>query len=245
MTDLRIFNDPRAVIVAIDHPLYMWPTPGLEDRRRLIGSLADAGADAFIATYGTIRNFDDAFGQAKRILKMDIKELSVGGYQDGEHIVSWTVEEAQSIGADAVLSMVSIGGPDELQAVSQAARLAAECDRRGVPYLCEMMPVASTAFPDPFAPEAIALCARSSSELGAHAVKTSIPNPPAQIALARGAQLPIYLAGGDRVETLEEFLQQVREAIYAGADGVAVGRNIWQSDDPGRVVELLKEIVRA
>ena len=50
---------PRTVVVAVDHPLYSWPVAGLEDRRGLLETVVSAGADAVIATYGTLRDCSD------------------------------------------------------------------------------------------------------------------------------------------------------------------------------------------
>ena len=241
----RLVPTEGGVIVAIDHPLYMWPVKGLEDRRALIEEVVAGGADGIIATYGTIRDHADAFGGARKILKLDIKALSVGAYQEGDHAVCWSLEDAARIGADAVLSFVQVGCPDELTAVTAAARIAAECDRAGLPYLCEIMPIESAGYPDPYAPEAIAACARVAAELGAHAVKTSIPSPAGAIALAAACGLPVFLAGGDPQPTEAAFLEQVRAGIEGGASGVAVGRNVWGGADPGGTVARLCEIVHA
>lgn len=243
MTPRPLFPAGRGVIVAIDHPMYMWPAHGLEDRRSLISAVATAGADGIIASYGTIRDHGDAFGSAKAILKLDLKALSVGGYQEGDHAVCWTLSDARRVGADAVLTFVQVGCPDELQALAQAARIAAECDEAGIPYLCEIMPIQSANYPDPFDPAAIAACVRSAAELGAHLVKTSIPNPPEAIAQAVGCGVPIFLAGGDPQPTEQAFLDQVGAAIEAGASGVAVGRNVWGKAHPGGVVRSLRQIV--
>jgi DhnA family fructose-bisphosphate aldolase class Ia len=238
-----LFARSRGVIVAIDHPLYMWPTHGLEDRDKLITSVVAAGADGLIATYGTLRDHGEAFGAAKRILKLDVKALSVGEYREGDHAVCWTLDDARRVGADAVLSFVQVGCPDELPALAQAARIAAECDEAGMPYLCEIMPIESESYPDPFDPGAIAACARAAAELGAHMVKTSIPRPPQEIRVAAGCGLPVFLAGGDPQPTEEAFLDQVRSAVQAGAHGVAVGRNVWGGADPAGTVRRLSKIV--
>ena len=243
MTVPELFPGSRGVIVAIDHPMYMWPTRGLEDRAALIASVAAAGADGLIATYGTMRDFGASFGAAKRILKLDTKALSVGSYQDGDHVVCWGIEDALRVGADAVLTFVQVGLPDELPALAAAARIAAECDVAGIPYLCEIMPIESPTIPNPYDPEAIAACARAASEIGAHMVKTSIPSPPAEIAQAVACGLPIFLAGGDPQPTEEAFLAQIRTAVEAGAQGVAVGRNVWGGSDPAGTVGRLLEIV--
>jgi len=244
MTVPELFPDNRGVIVAIDHPLYMWPTRGLEDRGAVIRTVVDAGADGVIATYGTLRDHADAFGDSKRILKLDTKALSVGEYQMGDHAVCWTLDDARRLGAHAVLTFVQVGLPDELPALVQAARIAAECDRAGLPFLCEIMPIESPNYPDPFDPAAIAACARAAAELGAHLVKTSIPNPAEEVAQAVAASgLPIFLAGGDPQPTEDAFLDQIRAAVRGGAAGVAVGRNVWGGPDPAGMVAKLRAIV--
>ncbi len=240
-----LFPNGRGVVVATDHPMYMWPARGLDDRGALIAEVADAGADGVIATYGTLRDHADAFGSAKKILKLDLKALSVGGYQDGDHAVCWTLEDAQRIGADAVLTFVQVGAPDELTALTAAARIAAACDEQGFAYVCEIMPVESQAYPNPFDADAIAACARVAAELGAHVVKTTIPNPPEAITGAVECGLPIFLAGGDPQPTEDSFLEQIRQAVEAGAQGVAVGRNVWGGEDPARMVRKLREVVHA
>jgi DhnA family fructose-bisphosphate aldolase class Ia len=244
MTVPALFPSARGVIVAIDHPMYMWPTRGLEDRGALINEVVGAGADGIITTYGTLRDFGDLFGSSKRILKLDTKALSVGTYQMGDHVVCWTLDDAANLGADAVLTFVQVGLPDELPALAAAARVASACDRVGLPFLCEIMPIESPSYPDAFDAAAIAACARAAAELGAHAVKTSIPNPPEEIAQAvAGCELPIFLAGGDPQPTEEAFLSQIKAAVDAGASGVAVGRNVWAGSDPAGMVKKLAEIV--
>ena len=239
----ELFPGSRGVIVAIDHPLYMWPTRGLEDRAALIGEIVEAGVDGVIASYGTLRDHGEAFGAAKRILKLDLKALSVGAYQDGDHIVCWTLDDARRVGADAVLSFVQVGLADELPALAAAARIAADCDVAGLPYVCEIMPIESPGHPNPFDPEAIAACARVAAELGAHAVKTSIPDPPAEISQAVACGLPVFLAGGDPQPSESAFLAQIEAAIAGGAAGVAIGRNVWGGLDPAGTVRRLTELV--
>src|SRR3954452_13824002 len=161
----------RAVIVAIDHPLYSWPNRGLEDRRSLIESIVAAGADAVIATYGTLRDCASALAGCRKIMKLDLTTLSVGAYQDADFRVCWTVDDAAAVGADAVLTFVQAGLDGELDALADAARAAAAADRAGLGYVCEIMPVQSARFAEPYDPEAIAACARAAAEIGAHVVK--------------------------------------------------------------------------
>lgn len=236
-------RDGRAVVVAIDHPLYTWPCPGLESREELISAVVAAGADALIASYGTVRDCRAAFGAARAILKLDLTVLSVDGYRPADWVVAYAVDDAVRLRADAVLTLIEPGTPGELAELAAAARVAAAADRAGLPYVCEILPAASEAFPEPFAPRAIAGAARAAAELGAHVVKTSIPTPPGAIADAVGCGVPVLLAGGEIAGDRDAYLAGLAEAMAAGAAGVAVGRNVWGGGDPGGTVRRLVEVV--
>ena len=237
-------DDGRAVVVAIDHPLYSWPCPGLEDRRGLISTVADAGADAVIASYGTIRDLRDAFGDAAPILKLDLTTVTLGSsYALTEYVPAWTIEDAVRLGVTTVLTYVQLGAPFELEALRVAGKLAADCDRAGLTYLCEVMPVESERFPDAAAPEAIAASCRTGAELGAHAIKTTMPVPAGSVADAVGCGVPVILAGGAIASDRAQLLADVGTAIRHGAAGVAFGRNVWGSANPAGMVRSLCDIV--
>ena len=51
--------------------------------------------------------------------------------------------------------------------------------------------------------------------------------------------VPVLIAGGPRMDTIEDSLDVVRGAMDAGASGVVFGRNIWQSANPGGMVRAL------
>jgi DhnA family fructose-bisphosphate aldolase class Ia len=237
-------DDGRILVVAVDHALYSWPCPGLEDRGAVIRTVTDAGADAVIASYGTIRDEREAFGSAVPILKLDLTTVTLGdAYPTTEYVAAWTVDDARRLGAGAVLTFAQLGPDFELEALRLAGRIAAEADRAEIPYVCEIMPVQSERFPDPHAPDAIAAASRTGAELGAHVVKTSMPTPPEAIAAAAGCGVPVIVAGGSVAEDLGALMDDVRTALDAGAAGVAFGRNVWRAPDPGEVVRRLRAIV--
>jgi fructose-bisphosphate aldolase / 2-amino-3,7-dideoxy-D-threo-hept-6-ulosonate synthase len=236
--------DGRVLIVAIDHPLYSWPCPGLEDRGAILRAVSGAGADAVICSYGTLRDLRDAFGDAAPILKLDLTTLSVGGHHPvSEYALAYRVEDALRLDAAAVLTYVQLGARHELEALRTAARVAARADELGLPYVCEIMPVASDAHPDPSAPATISAAARTAAELGAHVVKTTMPSPPEAMAEVSGCGVPVVLAGGDLEADDGRLLDLVRRALDAGAAGVAHGRNVWGRPDPAAAVRALRALV--
>lgn len=239
-----IAPDGRTVVVAIDHPLYSWPCAGLEDRASTIRATVNAGADAIIAGYGTVRDMRDAFGGAAAILKLDVTTVTVGGgYPLTEYVDVYTVEDALRVGASAVLTFVQLGADFELEALRTAGRIAAAADRAGVPYVCEIMPVESARFPDPNDPVAIAAATRTAVELGARVVKTTMPTPVAAVADAARFGVPVILAGGDFTSDRASLFAAVATAMSCGASGVAYGRNVWGAADPAETVRELARIV--
>jgi DhnA family fructose-bisphosphate aldolase class Ia len=231
--------DGRAVVVAIDHGLYSWPVPGLEDRGALLRTVAAAGADAIITSFGTLRDYDTDFGAARRILKLDLTTVAVNAYLPSAYRLAWTLDDARRLRADAVLTYVQLGSERELDELEAAARIAAAADASGIPYVCEIMPVESQRFPDPYAPDAIAAAARTGAELGATIVKTSIPVPANGVATAVGCGLPVLLAGGDVAADRAALIERVRTLVAEGASGVAFGRNVWTAPDPASIVHAL------
>jgi DhnA family fructose-bisphosphate aldolase class Ia len=241
----RLGADERWVVVAIDHPLYSWPCQNLVDRARLLRMVTDAGADAVIASYGTIRDCREAFGSARPVMKLDLTTVDVGGhYPVSEYVLAWSLDDARRIGVDTVLTYVQLGTPFELGALRTAAKVAAACDAAGYTYICEIMPAASDP-PQAPADEAlhVAAACRVGAELGAHVIKTTLPQPPAALHQATGFGIPVLVAGGAWVGDREDLLTAVREAMTAGAAGIAFGRNVWGADDPAKVVSALRDIV--
>jgi fructose-bisphosphate aldolase/2-amino-3,7-dideoxy-D-threo-hept-6-ulosonate synthase len=53
----------------------------------------------------------------------------------------------------------------------------------------------------------------------------------------------VVIAGGPKTETDMEFLQMIEGAMQAGARGVAIGRNVFQHEDPVKMTMAIAAIV--
>jgi DhnA family fructose-bisphosphate aldolase class Ia len=237
--------DGRTVIIAIDHALYSWPCRGLEDRKAVIACANAAGADAMIASYGTIRDFRRELGNVKPVLKLDLTTVTLGGhYPLTEYVMAYDLDDAERLGVDTVLNFIQLGAPFELEALRQSGKLAAACDRRGFTYLCEIMPVESAMFPDPESPEAMVAACRTGQELGAHVIKTTMPVPSAEIAAAlECCNIPVVLAGGAMAKDAAAYDAAIGAALTAGVAGVAIGRNAWGAADPAAAMRRFHRLV--
>jgi class I fructose-bisphosphate aldolase len=93
--------------------------------------------------------------------------------------------------------------------------------------------------------EIVAYAARVGLEVGADAVKIKYSGDVESFhwAVKCAGKVKVFMSGGPKADTEKDFLKQAREVMDAGATGVAVGRNVWQSTDPLRMAEMLKSVV--
>jgi DhnA family fructose-bisphosphate aldolase class Ia len=53
----------------------------------------------------------------------------------------------------------------------------------------------------------------------------------------------VVAAGGPRLETDADVLRMAHDVVRAGAAGITFGRNVWQSENTGRIIHALRHIV--
>jgi hypothetical protein len=81
----------------------------------------------------------------------------------------------------------------------------------------------------------------SQAELGAQVVKTYFCDEGFEQVVA-GCPVPVVVAGGKKLPELDA-LTMARRAIDAGAAGVDMGRNIFQSEAPGAMIQAVRKVV--
>ena len=91
-------------------------------------------------------------------------------------------------------------------------------------------------------PKFIALGARVAAEHGADIVKTYY-TPEDFEKVTGGCPVPIAIAGGPKCETDEDTLRMIRGALDGGALGVVMGRNIWQSEHPVKLIKAVRAMI--
>jgi len=152
---------------------------------------------------------------------------------DPNHKVLVTeVEDAIRIGADAVSIHINVGAEDEAEMLRDLGRVARTCDLWGMPLVAMMYPRGPRVKSE-HGVEYVKLAARIGAELGADIVKTNYTGSPDTFKeIVKGCNVPVVIAGGPKMDTEADLLQMVYDAIGAGATGVAIGRNIFQAENP-------------
>jgi putative autoinducer-2 (AI-2) aldolase len=232
----RIFRPEsgRTVMLAIDHGYFQGPTTGLERIDLNIVPLVPF-ADALMLTRGILRSVIPPSMQQGIVLRASggpsiLKELS-------DEQIAVDVDDAVRLGASAVAVQVFVGGQHETQSVHNMTRLVDAGYRHGIPVL------GVTAVGKELVRDAryLGLATRICAELGAQVVKTYFCEEGFERVVA-GCPVPIVMAGGKKLHELDA-LRMARRAIDAGAAGVDMGRNIFQSPSPVAMIQAVRRVV--
>lgn len=239
----RIFKEDRkSLIVAIDHGSVMNVLPDLVDTEKVLKSIVANGADAFLTTFGIVKNFWNVLKDKGIILRID-GGVSFIRNGDKSYTQLFSVEDALMLGADAVACMGLPGTSDESRTLGYLSKIVAEAHRWQVPVLAEMIP-GGFIKKELHTPENIAMSARIGVELGADIIKTEYTKDAGSFKdIVKGVFKPIVVLGGTKSDNPVDLLKMVKEAIDLGAAGVAIGRNIWGYPKPGKITAALSNII--
>jgi len=223
----------RTVMLAIDHGYFLGPTTGLEEPGRTIEPLLPH-ADSLMLTRGVLRRCVPPDADVPIVLRVSggtsiLRELS-------NESITVAFEDALRLNASAVTLSVFVGAEGERASLTHLAQLVDQGERYGVPVL------AVTAVGQDMARDAryLGLASRIAAELGAHMVKTYYCDGFEQV--VRDTPVPIVIAGGKKVAE-RDAIELAHSAIQAGAAGVDMGRNIFQSDCPVGMIRAVRAVV--
>jgi DhnA family fructose-bisphosphate aldolase class Ia len=237
----RIFRpDGRALIVAMDHGIVKGAYPGLETPAGMIGQVVAAGADAVLTSYGMARQFARELGPVGLILRVDGGVTHLAS-TEGPGRLFFGVEEALRLGADAVALCAYPGTDREGATLENLARAAGQAHAWNLAVLSEMVPGDFDSPPQYRTLESIRLSVRVAAELGADLVKT--PYVDGFEAVTGSCYVPVVILGGARRGSEREMLAEIRASLDAGGAGVAIGRNVFQAQDPGAMTAAIAAMV--
>jgi len=234
----RLFrSDGRAVVIALDHGQFKGAMPGLGSMPEIVRRVVDGGADGIILNAGAVESCVPIYaGRCSLIVRVTGASTDANPAFD-YHRQILSVEEAVTLGADAVIAMGFLGSAGEAPSLSLMADIAESCRAWGMPLVAEMLVAEPSKFHDV---PTIALGARVAFELGADVVKAYGAGEPAFAEIPKSSPLPVLVAGGAQSADPAEMARQV---IARGAAGVAFGRTVFGTENPTQVVGSLVKVV--
>ncbi len=232
----------RAVIVPLDHGIAMGPIEGLVDMRSTVDKVSQGGATAVVLHKGILPFSHRSFGRDIGLI-MHLSASTGLSPQPNHKVIVTTVEEAIKWGADAVSIHVNLGDDHEYAMLRDFGQIACKCNEWGMPLLVMIYPRGKD-IPDAYNVDMLKKCARTATELGADIIKTNYTGDIDSFKeVVRGAQAPVIIAGGPKVDSDEKLLQMVKDSMDAGGKGVSIGRNVFQHRNVIGITKAISGIV--
>jgi fructose-bisphosphate aldolase, class I len=241
----RLFRDGKAMFLAYDQGLEHGPKD-FNDRNYDPSFVIDIALrhqfTGLILHKGLAEKYHENYsGRVPLIVKVNGKD-NIAKTSPFSPVVC-SVDYAVKLGADAVGYTLYVGSPDESRAMEDFRQVQERARDYGLPVIGWMYPRGEFV-PNDTDPAIVAYGARVGLELGADVLKVkytgSVDSFRRVVQIAGHAK--IVCAGGLKTDP-QTFLQQTRDILDAGACGVAVGRNVWQSADPDGVVQSLEKLL--
>jgi fructose-bisphosphate aldolase/2-amino-3,7-dideoxy-D-threo-hept-6-ulosonate synthase len=233
-------NTKRCVIIPMDHGFTLGQIEGLTDMAQIISEVSEGGANAIVLHKGMVKTGHRKHGKDIGLI-VHLSASTSMNPDPNDKVLVCTVEEAIALGADAVSIHINLGAPNESRMLEAAGVISKECIRWGMPLLIMIYPrgkdISSTS------PVSVGHCVRVAEELGADLIKTNYTGDVESFRrITQACSVPVLIAGGEKGGDLET-LNTIRDAISAGAAGVAMGRNAFQRQDPKRFVHSICNVV--
>jgi len=226
----------RGVMLAVDHGYFLGPTERLEVPRKTIQPLLPY-ADSLMLTRGVLRTSVDEKYPIPIVLRVSGGSSIIGKDLSNEKITT-SIKEAIRLNATALALSIFVGAPYEHESLVNLGKLVDEGEEYGIPVLAVTAVGKELEKRDA---RYLALSCRIAAEFGAHIVKTYYCENFEKV--VNSCPVPVIIAGGPKLDSELDALQLTYDALHAGAVGVDMGRNIWQSDYPVPMIKAVRALV--
>jgi fructose-bisphosphate aldolase/2-amino-3,7-dideoxy-D-threo-hept-6-ulosonate synthase len=240
----RIMNRDtgRTIIIPMDHGMSVGSIKGLENLAQMVDKVAMGGANAVLEHSGMVGAGHREYGKDIGLI-IHLSGATNLAPDPNRKVLVCTVERALKMGADACSIHVNIGADDEPQMLQDAHKVVESCREWGMPLLAMMYPRGKK-IKDENDPEVVNIAVRVGAELGADIVKSNYTGDIDSFKyIVKSVPVPVIIAGGPKMDTIPDLMQLVYDSIQAGGAGVAFGRNVFQADDPTKIVSAIARIV--
>jgi predicted phospho-2-dehydro-3-deoxyheptonate aldolase len=229
------------VIVAMDHCPALGPVKGMIDPVATVRAVCQGQPDTLFMHKGNLKKVYPLLIEHRLPFLLSISTATLLCPEPDRVYLVDTVEYAAQIGASGVSMRSFVGVAHEREMLRDLGAVSATCEKFGMPLLAMMYP---KGFENDFDPVRVRHAARIGAELGADIVKTYYTGDPQSFRqVTESCPVPVVMSGGPKAERPIDFLTQVRGAMDGGAAGVAVGRNVWQDEQPAAMLQAIKAVV--
>jgi len=232
----------KALWVPIDHSVSNYPIKGLSNIDEIIDSLSNV--DAIVAHKGVVSHFSSK-KTPPFIMHISASTIHGGDKKDDKRLVG-TVKEAIARGAVGVSVQVNLGSNFENDMLERLGSISNQCHKLKIPLLGMIYVRGPNLNLDKNdTTKGIAHAVRLGWELGCDVIKTTWTGDIESFKIVTSSvPIPVLVAGGEINDDFTKTTEMVKDAIDAGAAGVCMGRQIFESNEIQNRIDQLNEILR-
>lgn len=229
----------RGLLLSFTSGMHLGRIPGVEDVAELVGSFATGGLLTGAVVHAGV--LDSLFARFPGLGCGTIVDLFGGTWlhsMGDEQVCS--LEHAVRVGADAVMSTVSLGTAGESRRLRITGDIARQCRGWGMPLVLQI-DTSQTDGRRQYSATLAGHGARLAYELGADAVVVNYSGTPDTFGESlRGIDIPVLIGGSPNMDTDEALLDSIAQATTAGASGVCLpGEMFWGDGEPSPTLQKL------
>ncbi|AUX09947.1 fructose-bisphosphate aldolase, class I [Halalkaliarchaeum desulfuricum] len=245
--DSGIARDGKVLVLAYDHglehgPVDFDPVPETADPSTVFEYATHDAVSAIAVQKGIAEAYYPSYeDDVSLLLKVNgTSNLWMGEYDSA---VNCSVEYAEELGAEAVGFTLYGGSNHEVEMAEEFREIQEEARARDMGVVMWSYPRGQGVKNDT-KPGVISYASRLGLELGADVAKIKYPGSPEAMADAceMAGEMKVIMSGGSKTDD-RAFLEQVNSSMEAGADGLAVGRNVFQRENPIEILDALEAII--
>jgi len=243
----EISRDGRLLILAYDHGLEHGPTdfdpvPATADPQEVFDVATHDAVTSVAVGKGIAEAYYPSYeGDVGLVAKVNgTSNLWMG---EPDSAVNWSVDYAADVGADAI-GFTLYGGSNNEVEMAEEFRDAQEAAREHDLGVVMWSYPRGQGLKNDTSPGVISYATRLGLELGADVAKVKYPGSGDAMADAcrMAGEMKVVMSGGSKTDD-EQFLSTVEAAVANGASGLAVGRNVWQRENPREILDALEAVI--
>lgn len=239
-------KDAKVMYLAYDQGMEHGPSEFNDtnaDPKYIIDIARNGKYDAVIFQKGIAEKYQKEIKKSKipLIIKMNGKSNLSEGDPISEQLC--TVKEAIKLGASAVGYTIYIGSKHESHMLAEFENIKRDAVKAKIPVITWVYP-AKGKFEGKSDDEVMAYAARIALEIGADMAKIKYTGNPEALkwAVKAAGRCDVVVAGGIKTDEAN-LLKNVKEIRYAGAKGIAIGRNIWKAEKPIELTNKIRKVL--
>ena len=245
--DSPIVRDGKSLILAMDHGLEHGPVdfenvPEKLDPATVFETATHDAVTAMAVQKGVAEGYYPSYEDDVNLL-VKLNGTSNMWMGEPDSAVNCSVDYAAEIGADAVGFTVYSGSNHEVEMFEEFRRVQEKAREYDLPVVMWSYP-RGQGLKNDTKPSTISYATRIALEIGADIAKVKYPGSEEAMAHAVdcSGDMKVVMSGGSKTSDYD-FLSTVEDTMNAGGNGLAVGRNIWQREDPEPILDALEKVI--